>query len=64
MAATSKQEADAYDRVIDAAAELAELFELSEIKIDENDLEKLTIYLARNSYALLQILETRTARLH
>jgi uncharacterized protein len=57
MAVISKKEADAYDRVIEAAAELAELIELSGVAIDEYDLEELTIYLARNSLILRKILK-------
>jgi dsDNA-binding SOS-regulon protein len=49
MPAVTKQEADAYDRMIDAAAELAYLIESSHIEIDEYALEKLTIYLASHA---------------
>ncbi len=56
MAAISKKEADAWDRVLDAAAELAELIESSEIEIDEYDLEELTIFLATNGYAVRNML--------
>lgn len=48
MAAISKQEADAWDRVLDAAADLADLIESSGIEIDEYELEELTIFLARH----------------
>ena len=57
MAAISKKEADAWDRVLDAAAELAELIEFSEIEIDEYDLEELTIFLATNGYAVRNMLK-------
>lgn len=56
MAVASKTEADAYDRVIEAAAALAELIELNGIKLDEYDLEELTIHLARHSLDLRKIL--------
>ncbi|MFZ1983311.1 MAG: YebG family protein [Desulfatitalea sp.] len=56
MAATSKQEADAYDRMIEAAAELAELIALSGIVMDEYDLEDLTIYLTQNTPKIQKIL--------
>lgn len=56
MAAISKQEADAYDRTIEAAAELAELIAPSGIVIGEYDLEDLTIYLAQNSLKIQKIL--------
>ena len=54
--AVSKKEADAYDRILDAAAELAELIEHSGIVIDEYDLEELTIYLANNALRMKDIL--------
>jgi len=54
--AVSKKEADAYDRILDAAAELAELIEHSGIVIDEYDLEELTIYLANNALRMKEIL--------
>jgi uncharacterized protein len=49
MATVSKKEADAWDRVLDAAAELAELIESSGIAVDERDLEELAIFLASNA---------------
>ena len=57
MAAISKQEADAWDRVLDAAAELADLIETSGIEIDEYDLEELTIFLATHGYAVRSMLK-------
>lgn len=56
MATISKQEADAWDRVLDAAAELADLIESSGIEINEVDLEELTIYLASHGYAVRNML--------
>lgn len=56
MSIVSKIEADAYDRMIDAAADLAELIEPSGIEIDEDDLEELTIFLAQNGPAVKSIL--------
>jgi hypothetical protein len=56
MAVTSKQAADAHDRMIEAAAELAELIALSGVAIDEYDLEDLTIYLAQNSLQIIKAL--------
>lgn len=58
MAFVSKKEADAYDRIMDAAAELFELIEQSGIRIGEDDLETLTIYLAQNAVAVKDILKT------
>jgi dsDNA-binding SOS-regulon protein len=57
MATISKQEADAWDRVLDAAAELADLIESSGIEINEFDLEELTIFLASNGYAVRNMLK-------
>lgn len=57
MAAISKKEADAWDRVLDAAADLAVLIETSEIEIDEYDLEELTIFLATHGYAVRNMLK-------
>jgi dsDNA-binding SOS-regulon protein len=59
MVGISKRQADAYDRIIEAAGELAELIELSAIEIDEDDLEELTIYLARNAREVKNILKAR-----
>lgn len=49
MGVISKTEADAWDRVLDAAAELADLIESSGMAIDELDLEELTLFLASNA---------------
>ena len=56
MAAISKKEADAWDRVLDAAAELADLIEHSTIEIDEYDLEELTIFLASHGVVVRNLL--------
>ncbi len=56
MAVTSKQAADAYDRMIEAAAELAELIARSGVAMDEYDLEDLTIYLAQHSLRIIKAL--------
>ena len=49
MGVISKTEADAWDRVLDAAVELADLIESSGMAINELDLEELTLFLARNA---------------
>lgn len=46
MPVIAKQDADAYDRIIDAAADLADLIEADKIEVDEYVLEELTIFLA------------------
>ena len=56
MPAVTKQEADAYDKIIDAAAELAYLIESSDIELDEYALEELTIYLASHAKQVKSIL--------
>lgn len=56
MAAISKQEADAWDRVIDAADELADLIDSSGIDVGEYALEELTLFLAANSADVRRIL--------
>ncbi len=56
MGAVSKKEADAYDRILDAAAELAELIESAEIRPEIRQLEELSIFLAKNSVIVKNIL--------
>ena len=56
MQTISKKEADAYDKMIDAAADLADLIEMSKIEMDEYALEELTIFLASNAQEVKQIL--------
>jgi dsDNA-binding SOS-regulon protein len=62
MSPVTKKEADAYDRVIDAANCISELLETSGIDIDENDLEVLSIFIADNALAVMQILKRVTKR--
>ena len=57
MAAISKKEADAWDSVLDAAAELSDLIESSGIEIEEYDLEDLTIFLATHGVAVRNMLK-------
>ena len=56
MAAISKKEADAWDRVLDAAADLADLIASGGIGIDEYDLEALTIFLATHGQTVRNML--------
>ncbi len=56
MVAISKTEADRYDKMLDAAADLADLIEQSKTEIDEYALEELTIFLATNALAVKNIL--------
>ena len=57
MAGITKKQADAHDRILEAAWALAELIEQSGIAIGEGDLEELTIYLVRNASKVKAILE-------
>ncbi len=57
MPPISKIEADAYDRMLDAATDLADLIELSGIEIDEYALEELSIFLAKNALEVRKILK-------
>ena len=57
MPVTTKQEADAYDRILDAAAALAEMITAGGILMDEYVLEELTIFLAGNSSTVASILK-------
>lgn len=57
MPAVSKREADAWDRVLDAAAELADLIDSSGIDIDDVALEELTIFLARHGPCVRNVLK-------
>ena len=57
MVSVSKKESDAYDRVLDAAAELAELIQnRGGMAIDEEALEALTIFVANNAPQVRRIL--------
>lgn len=56
MHAIDKRHANAYDRMIDAAADLADLIEESKIEIDEYALEELTIFLASNAGQVKKII--------
>jgi len=58
MSAISKQQANAYDRMIDAAADLADLLqEKGKIEMDEYALEELTIFLANNAGEVKRLLK-------
>ena len=59
MQAISQKEADAYDKMLDAAVNLARIIETGGIEIDELILEELTIFLARNGPVVRNILGKR-----
>ncbi len=60
MPVISKTEADRYDKMLDAAVNLAELIEKSRLEIDEYALEELTIFLATNALTVKHILKKTT----
>ena len=51
MPAMSKKDADAYDRLLDAAARLADIVTSGGLEMDEDLLEELTIFLAEHGMA-------------
>ncbi len=57
MPVISKTEADRYDKMLDAAVNLAELIQKSRLEIDEYVLEELTIFLATNAVTVKHILK-------
>jgi len=57
MATMLKKDADAYDRMLDAAARLAAVIESGGIDIGEDDLEELTIFLAEHGLVVGRILK-------
>lgn len=57
MAPMRKQDADAYDRLLDAAAELADMVAAAGIEIEEDALEELTIFLAEHGMVVRRILK-------
>ncbi len=57
MSRVTKKEADAHDRVLDAANRISHLLIKSGISIDEDDLEILSIFIADNAHAVMQILK-------
>ncbi|BBO84142.1 YebG family protein [Desulfosarcina ovata] len=64
MAAITKQEADAWDRILDAASALSELIESSGLQIDEDDLEELTIFLAANGPTIRSIVRKVKSKIY
>jgi len=48
MTFTSKKEADAYDRMLDCADQLAAFLGASSVTLDDEQLEELGLYLASN----------------
>jgi dsDNA-binding SOS-regulon protein len=58
MADFSRKEANAYDRLIDAAGYLADLLEECGVDMDEYVLEEVSIFLANNADYIRDIFKT------
>ncbi len=56
MTFATKKEADAYDKMLDIADNLFEFLESSKIKLSENQLEDISLFLAENSDTVIPIL--------
>jgi uncharacterized protein len=56
MTFATKKEADAYDKMLDIADNLFEFLESSKIKLNDNQLEDISLFLAENRTQLLPIL--------
>jgi len=56
MSAMLKKDADAYDRMLDAAAALADLILAGGITVDEDELEELSIFLAEHALVVSRML--------
>ena len=61
MSLMSKQDADAYDRLLDAAARLADIIASGDVDIDEDTLEELSIFLAEHGVLVSHILRNLRA---
>lgn len=57
MTFTSKKDADAYDKMLDIADALSELFSESPVELDEQITEELSLYLAQNASQFQQVLK-------
>jgi dsDNA-binding SOS-regulon protein len=55
MTFTSKKEADAYDKMLDSADQLAEFIGASTVTLDDQQLEELGLYLASNKEAVMSL---------
>jgi len=57
-----KKAADEYDKMLDMADNLAEMFEAATLNIDEKMREELSIYLAKNREEVLVALQAKKAK--
>jgi uncharacterized protein len=55
MTFTSKKEADAYDKMLDSADQLAEFIRASTVTLDDQQLEELGLYLASNKETVISL---------
>ncbi|MFT6924778.1 MAG: dsDNA-binding SOS-regulon protein [Psychromonas sp.] len=55
MTFTSKKEADAYDKMLDSADQLAEFIGASTVTLDDQQLEELGLYLASNKEVIMSL---------
>ena len=55
MTFTSKKEADAYDKMLDSADQLAAFLGESSVMLDDNQLEELGLYLASNKEVVMSL---------
>lgn len=55
MTFTSKKEADAYDKMLDSADQLAEFIGASTVTLDDQQLEELGLYLASNKEVVMSL---------
>ena len=57
---TDKREAEAYDKMLDAAQDLAALIKQGELQIDIDNrtIEEISVYLAKNAPAVAKILKS------
>ena len=56
MSPISKKDADAYDRLLDAAARLADMIVSGGVAVEEDVLEELTVFLAEHGRVVSRIL--------
>ncbi len=62
MTFATKKEADAYDKMLDIADNLFEFLEKSKTKLNENQLEDISLLLAENKDMLIPILRGVTPK--
>ena len=55
MTFTSKKEADAYDKMLDSADQLAAFLGESSVMLDDSQLEELGLYLASNKEVVISL---------